>query len=64
MRLFLEQWLGDRFYDFVDSEQDIDLDRLLNRKADIQIIQIQGPNHAQPYSKLEGAFEPGTLINN
>ena len=62
IRYFLEQWLGDRFFDFQDSEGNIELDRLLHRKADIQIVEVPTPGHKQPYSKLERALPPGTLI--
>lgn len=62
IRYFLEQWLGDRFFDFQDSEGNIELDRLLHRKADIQIVEVPTPGHNKPYSKLERALPPGTLI--
>lgn len=62
VRFFLEHWLGDRFYDFLDSDGNIELDRLLHRKADVQIVEVSTAKHAQPYSKLEKALPPGTLI--
>ena len=64
MKTFLEEWHGDRIYDYLDSDQNIDLDLLLNKKADVQMIEKQGAKHAHPYSKLEHAFPPGTLIEN
>ncbi len=63
VRYFLEQWLGDHFDTFLDGDDNIDLDRLLNRKADIQIVLGQPvKGHDNRYSKLEKALPRGTLI--
>ena len=63
MRHFLEQWLGDKLYDHLDSKFNVELDELIGRKADIRITPFHVEGYKNPYAIVEGAYERGTLID-
>jgi hypothetical protein len=61
-REFLPHWLGDIVYDYRDDDGNLDLDRLLFKKADVRIVHHHGAGHKHPFSKIEEALPVGTLI--
>ena len=61
--LFMKQWMEDQFYDYVEEDGAVDLDRFLNKRADVVVETLQVYPYPHPYSKLACALPSGRLLD-
>ena len=62
LHIFLASWLGEDMPGFLDDDGEIDLDRLIGRKAELLIT--HGPHGAQyeyPVVNITGIYPEGTF---
>ena len=57
----LEQWLEDRYWDYVNEDGSFDFDKIEGKRADIVIEQIPTALHPVPYSKVTCVLPAGRL---
>ena len=60
--LFLASWLGEDLERFLDDDGEIDLDRLVGRKADLYITHgLHGDQYEYPVVYISGIYPEGTF---
>ena len=62
LHLFLASWLGEDMPGFFDDDGEIDLDRLIGRKADLLITHgLHGSEYEYPVVYISGIYPEGTF---
>jgi len=63
LSVFLNQWLEEPYYDYVERDGSFDLDRVIGKRADVVVENVQTYPHPYAYSKLACALPPGRLVD-
>ena len=59
LRGFLEAWRGVEL--FATSDEQLDLEQLVNEPAEVVLRHIKNPSHPRPYVLVESIHPPGSL---